>query len=218
MIRIHPSARLYGNSIIGENSQIMENVVLGYPDRDILKDMEEKGLPIEDGSFPGAVIGENALIRANCIIYSKVRAGDNLQTGHSVLIREKTNIGSNVLVGTNVVIEGDTAIGNNVSLQSNAYIPANSIIEDFVFIGPNAVLTNDKYPVRKIEDLKGPIIRRGASIGANATILPGVEVGEGAIVAAGAVVSRDVAPWKLAIGSPARVRDLPEEIKVLNRI
>ena len=79
-------------------------------------------------------------------------------------------------------------------------------------------MTNDKYPIRKKYELMGPIIRRGASIGANATILPGVEIGEGALVAAGALVTHNVPPWKLAIGFPAKIKDLPDDLKQLNSI
>ena len=77
------------------------------------------------------------------------------------------------------------------------------------------VLTNDKYPpMRKGAEMKGPTLRHGVSVGANATILPGVEIGEGSMVAAGAVVTRDVPSWKLAIGSPARIVDLPDDLEI----
>jgi acetyltransferase-like isoleucine patch superfamily enzyme len=215
---IHKSAILYGKNSIGKGSRIMENVILGYPDRELLNKMKRGKEGVGDYLYQGVTTGENALIRPGTIIYCNVRIGDNFQTGHRVLIRENTSIGDNVLIGTNVVIEGNTTIGNRVSIQSNVYIPANSVVEDFVFVGPNAVLTNDKYPLRKKSELKGPILRKGASIGANSTILPGIEIGEGAMVAAGAVVTKHVAPWKLAIGSPARVIELPEEARKLNRI
>jgi len=216
---IHESAILYGKNSIGQGSRIMENVILGYPDRELLDKIEREGEDIESYLYQGVIIGENALIRSGAIIYCNVRIGDNFQTGHNVLIRESTSIGDNVLVGTNVIIEGNTAIGSKVSIQSNVYIPTNSVIEDFVFIGPNAVLTNDKYPLRKEENrLSGPILRKGASIGANSTILPGIEIGEGALVAAGTIVTKHVAPWTLAIGSPARMMELPKELRGLNRI
>jgi len=109
-------------------------------------------------------------------------------------------------------------VGSNVSIQGNVYIPTNTTIEDNVFIGPCAVLANDKYPVRKKYDLKGPILRKGASIGANSTILPGIEIGEGAMVAAGALVTKDVQAWKLAIGTPAKIVEMPDDFKVLNII
>ena len=163
------------------------------------------------------VIGKNYTIRSNSIIYNDVIIGDNFRTGHNVVIRENTNIGDDVLIGTNTVIEGDVIIGNDVSIQSNVYIPTNSVIEDNVFIGPCACFTNDKYPVRINYELQGPKIRRGASIGGNTTFLSNVEVGEGSIVAAGAIVIHSVPPFYLAIGTPARIKPLPDYLKVPNR-
>lgn len=210
--------RIYGKSSIGKNAVLSEGVIIGYPTADILKKAASSGLAIEDLDFKGAVVGDNAVIRSNSIIYMDVVIGNNLRTGHNILIRENTTVGNNVLIGTNTIIDGHTTIGSNISIQGNVYIPLNVTIEDNVFIGPCAVLTNDKYPVRKKSGLKGPILRRGASIGANATLLPGVEIGEGAMVAAGALVARDVPPWKLAIGFPAKIKDLPEELRTINNI
>ena len=164
------------------------------------------------------IIGKNALIRSNSIIYNDVEIGKNFKTGHGITIREKTTIGDNVLIGTNTVIEGHSSIGNDVSIQSNVYIPTNTIIEDYVFIGPCACFTNDKYPIRVDFDLKGPVIKRGASIGANSTFLSNIEIGEGAMVAAGAIVTMDVPEYFLAIGAPARIKPLPKHLKKLNKI
>ena len=188
---------------IGANQRVGKFVVLGEDPAD------------SDGTL---VIGDNAVIRSHSVIYRDVRIGENLRTGHNVLIREGTTIGDNVLVGTGTVIDGHTSIGSHVSIQSRAYIPTNTVISDYVFIGPCAVLTNDKYPIRKDYELRGPTLQRGVSIGANAVILPGVEIGEGAMVAAGACVTRDVPDWKLAIGCPARIVDLPEDMQVRNAI
>jgi acetyltransferase-like isoleucine patch superfamily enzyme len=92
------------------------------------------------------------------------------------------------------------------------YIPTNTTIGDHVFIGPNTVLTNDRYPPSGIGGLVGPVIDHHAAIGANATILPNIHIGEGALVAAGAIVTRDVPAHKLAVGAPARIRDLPSAL------
>ena len=164
------------------------------------------------------LIGKNSIIRSNSIIYNDVEIGDNFRTGHGVTIREKTKIGDNVLVGTNSIIEGHCSIGDNVSIQSNVYIPTNTIIEDYVFIGPCACFTNDKYPIRVDFNLKGPVIKKGASIGANSTFLSSVEIGEGAMVAAGAIVTHDVPSFFLAIGAPAKIKPLPKHLKTLNKI
>jgi acetyltransferase-like isoleucine patch superfamily enzyme len=217
--KVHKSAILYGKNSLGEGSRIMENVILGYPDRELLDKMGREGEDIESHPYQGVITGENALVRSGTVIYCNVRTGNYFQTGHNVLIRKNTSIGDKVLIGTNTVIEGNVVIGNRVSIQSNVYIPTNSVIEDFVFIGPNAVLTNDKYPLRtKRSKLKGPVLRKGASIGANSTILPGIEIGEGAMVAAGTIVTKNVPPWKLAIGAPAKIIDLPEHMRKTNKI
>ncbi len=208
----------YGKNVIGKDCIFLDNVILGCPTKKIMDEAKSKHSDFHNFGFNGTVIGDNAVVRSNSVIYCNVKIGNNFRTGHNVLIREETEIGNNVLIGTNVVVDGYTKIGNNVSVQSNAYIPTNTIIGDSVFIGPCAVLTNDKYPIRKHYELKGPVLRKGASIGANSTILPGIEIGEGAIVAAGALVTRDVAPWKLAIGAPARIVDLADELQTMNRI
>ncbi|SFM56520.1 acyltransferase [Methanolobus profundi] len=215
---IHPSAKLYGTSSLGENSVVLENAIIGYPQHGILTESIRSGKDIEEYEGAGTVIGKNAFIRAGTTIFSNVITGDNFKTGHNAMIRENTTIGDNVLVGTNVIIDGNVTIGNNVSIQGNVYIPTHVTIEDNVFIGPCAVLANDRYPIRGEYHPEGPILRKGASIGANATLIPGVEIGEGAMVAAGALVTKDVPAWKLAIGCPAKMTDLPEKLHQINQI
>jgi len=192
----------YGINTIGSGAQIFEPVTLGFPSRNNIGKM----------GYSGCTIGRNAVIRSGTIIYCDVVIGENFQCGHNVLVREKTIIGNKVSLGTATVIEGNTSIGNNVNLQSMVYIPTNTVIEDNVFIGPNTVLTNDKFPPTGIGGLKAPKILKGAAIGANATIVPGICIGEGALVAAGAIVTKDVPANKLAIGAPAKIKDLPRQM------
>jgi acetyltransferase-like isoleucine patch superfamily enzyme len=189
----------YGLNTIGEGAQIFEPITLGFPSRD----------HIGETNFTGTIIGKHAVIRSGTIIYCEVTIGNHFQSGHNVMIREKTRIGNHVAIGTATVIEGNTIIGDDVSLQSMVYIPTDTVIGNKVFIGPNTVLTNDRYPPTRIGGLQGPQIRDGAAIGANATLLPGVCIGEGALVAAGAIVTRDVPAHMLAIGVPAKITDLP---------
>lgn len=164
-------------------------------------------------------LGDRCLIRSETIIYADVTVGDELQTGHHVLVREHTRIGNQVVIGSGTIIDGYTTIGNFVKIESRVYIPTHTTIGNYVFIGPGAVLTNDKYPLRRRDEYEpqGPIIEDNATIGANATILPGVHICEGAMVAAGSVVTKDVPPWHLAIGVPARIQPLPEHLKEPNR-
>jgi len=197
----------YGKNRIGAGSQVFESVTLGFPSREF---MGKSG-------FDGTTIGKDAVLRSGTIIYCEVVIGDRFQTGHNVMIREKTRIGNHVSIGTGAIIEGNTRIGDDVNLQSMVYIPTSTEIGDRVFIGPNAVLTNDRYPPSGIGGLVGPVVECDAAIGANATILPGVHIGEGALVAAAAVVTRDVPAHMLAVGAPAKIRDLPTEIAQIQR-
>lgn len=187
------------------------------PDRPKVHENVTLGVSYKFRSKPPQ-IGKNALLRSNTVIYNDVEIGNDFQTGHGVLVRERTKIGDKVLLGTNTVIEGHCDIGSNISIQSNVYVPKNTLIEDYVFLGPCSCFTNDRYPLRSDQKLEGPIIRKGASIGANSTFLSGIEVGEGAMVAAGAIVTRDIPPYYLAIGAPAKHTPLPKHFKKLNKI
>ncbi len=219
-VRVLGRAAFYGKSSIGAGSVVFDGCVFGFPETAILDVILKRKKEIADHVFPGTRIGRDAVIRPNSTFYSNVSIGDDLRTGHNILVREKTSVGDSVLIGTNTVIDGSTRIGSHVSIQSNVYIPTNTVIEDYVFMGPRSVITNDKYPVReKWGKLVGAMIRRGASIGANAVILPGVEIGEGALIGSGSVVTKDVPPWKIVAGNPARIiKDVPKKFRILNRI
>ena len=188
---------------IGSDSIIDDDATVGY-------DLERIGRP--------TAIGTGARIRAGTVIYAGVEIGERFTTGHGALIREDTTIGDDVLVGSSVVIDGTCTVGSHVSMQTGCYVPAETRIGDRVFIGPAAVLTNDKHPIRQDADLRGPTIEDDVSIGANATILPEVRLGAGSFVAAGSVVTRDVPPATLAIGSPARHRELPQALQGGNHL
>jgi len=193
----------YGKNKIGKNAQIFEPVFLGFPSREFLGKT----------GYSGSTIGDNAVLRTGTIIYCNVIIGNNFSSGHNVLIRENTTIGNNTAIGTSSVIEGTCTIGDNCRIQSMVFVPTNTEIGNDVFIGPHAVLTNDRYPPTGKPELKGPVLENNVTIGANATILPFDCIGEGAAVAAGSVITRDVPPGMLAIGSPARLRDLPPEMR-----
>jgi len=190
----------FGTNNIGNNVTFFDPIILGFPAR----------YHLNQGSYTGCSIGDDSILRPGTTIYADVTIGHSFSSGHNVVVREQTTIGDNVSIGTGSIIEGYTTIGDRANLQSMVYIPTNTTIGDDVFIGPNTVLTNDRYPPDKIAKMEGPIIKARARIGANAIILPGVIIGEDALIAAGSIVTKDVPPHMLAIGSPARHKPLPE--------
>ena len=184
--KVAKSVVLRGTVHIGDGTVVEDNVVLGHRDDSELS------------------IGENSLIRSGTVIYSGVSIGRSLKTGHNVLIREETHIGDDVLVGTNTVVDGHCRIGNRVAMQTNVYLTAHTVVEDGVFLGPCSVTTNDKH-MEYGAKLAGPRIKTGARIGANSTILPGITIGEYAVIGSGAVVTKDVPDREVVVGNPARL-------------
>ena len=187
--------------------RIFENVALG--DGSVVEDFCIVGTPPrgkKDGEL-ATIIGDKAVIRSHTVIYAGNVIGENFQTGNKVNIRESNRIGSNVSVGTLSVIEHHVEIADNVRIHTQVFIPEYSVLEEGCWIGPNVVFTNAKYPLSPdVKDsLLGPTIRKGAKIGANVTLLPGVVIGENALVGAGSVVVRDVPPGAVVAGNPARV-------------
>lgn len=170
-----------------------------------------------DGNGSPASLDDGATVRSGTVIYPDVEIGRNLNTGHNAVIREETTIGDDVVVGTNAVIDGRCTVGSRVSMQTGVYVPPASTVGDDVFLGPHAVLTNDPYPLRQEVELAGPTLEPHVSVGANATILPDVTIGERAFVAAGAVVTADVPSGTLAAGVPATHHELPAQLDGDNR-
>jgi acetyltransferase-like isoleucine patch superfamily enzyme len=202
---IHDSATIYGPVTIGDSGYIGENTVIGYPARKELGRLIKKGAPhFERTDGVESYLGRNVILRPGCTIYEGVRVGDNVEFGTDALVRENTVIGDNTVIGSRVVIDGYSYIGSRTLLHTNAYICPYSTIGDGVFIGPGVVFANDKYANRLKVELKGPIIKDGACIGAGAIILPGVTVAEGSLIGAGAVVTRDTEPHTVYVGNPAR--------------
>ena len=203
---------IFGKSKIGDSCFIDSTALIGYPHGAELNLLKENSDKIE-----GCEIGNDSTIRPGTI-YSTAKVGNGTRTGHNFLIRENTIIGDGCLIGTNVVIDNDCNIGDNCSFQTGAYIPTGSKIGNRVFLGPNASLTNDKTPLRTEYNPEPITIEDDATIGSNATLMPGITVGKGAFVAGGAVVTKDVPAWTLAKGCPAIFSELPESLKKPNRL
>ena len=140
-----------------------------------------------------AIIDEGVVLRSNVTIW------------HFAHIREGVVIGANTKIGEQVYIGLDVVIGHDCKIQNGAYIPKGVVILERVFIGPNATFTNDKYPPSDKQDWKSTLVEAGASIGANATILPGVVIRADAIVGAGSVVTKDIPEREIWVGNPAKI-------------
>jgi acetyltransferase-like isoleucine patch superfamily enzyme len=191
------------NVSFGEGLVLEDFCIVGTPPRGA-----------KEGELP-TVIGTGAVIRSHSVIYAGNVIGNNFQTGNKVNIRESNRIGNNVSIGTLSVVEHHVDIADNVRIHTQVFIPEFSVLETGCWIGPNVVFTNAKYPLAPgVKDqLAGPRICKGAKIGANVTLLPGVVVGDNALVGAGSVVVRDVPPGAVVVGNPGRIigqiTDLP---------
>lgn len=175
------------------------------------------GLRYKEGCGP-AVFGAHARIRSGSVIYGDVRAGDHFQTGHHVLVRADTIIGDHVLLGTNSVIDGEVRIASFVKIESNCYIPTHCTLGNRVFLGPGVTILNDRYPLRMRDTYRpeGCVIEDDVAIGGGVVVLPGVRIGAGSFVAAGAVVTKDVPAGRLVVGVPGKIRPLPEKLREPN--
>jgi UDP-2-acetamido-3-amino-2,3-dideoxy-glucuronate N-acetyltransferase len=144
-----------------------------------------------------------------------VKIGENTKVWQFCVILPQAQIGSNCNINCNVLIENKVSIGDNVTIKSGVQVWDGITIEDDVFIGPNTTFTNDNQPKSGNRDFKieETTVKQGASIGANATILPGISIGSNSLVGAGSVVSKNIPDNEVWIGNPARFHRKIEELK-----
>jgi acetyltransferase-like isoleucine patch superfamily enzyme len=208
-VLIDSNAIIIGPTKIGDRTYIGSNCVIGYPN---VSELNELRIGHHIKSKAPTVIGRDCVIRSGCTIYSAVSVGESAVFGHNVVLRENVVVGNKTKIGTNSVIDGKSSIGSNVSIQTGVYICTYSTVEDSVFLGPCCVFANDKYVAQKDVKLIGPTVKRGASVGANAILFPGVVVGEGAVVGSQAMVNENVPPRSIYAGLPAKkIRDVPAD-------
>lgn len=144
------------------------------------------------------------MIRQPLFLEGDVRIGTDFDCGYGVVLRD-CQIGDNVRIWSHSTVDPGAIIGNNCRFHNHTYICQGAIIEDNVFFGPGVVLCNDKYPPRFDPELwDPPVIRKGAILGANVTICPGVIIGIGVMIGAGSVVTKDVPDGEVWVGNPAR--------------
>jgi acetyltransferase-like isoleucine patch superfamily enzyme len=220
-VHVHPGAKIRKGCVIGDHVTVFEGADLG--EGVIVADFAAVGKrpalaarsTVQSGDLPGAVIGAGTRIGSHSVIMAGTTLGERCIVGDNAGIRERCTIGDDVVVGRSVTVENDTTIGSRTKIQSGAYITAFVTLEEDVFIAPMVVTTNDNYMGRtekRFAEKRGCTVRRGARVGGGVHILPGIEIGEEAFVATGAVVTRDVAARTLVMGAPAKpVREVPGE-------
>jgi acetyltransferase-like isoleucine patch superfamily enzyme len=184
---------------LGQGCVVGESAVVGTrPQSSAISataSVELKGLVLGDG----CLVGNHAVLMAGSVLGRGCTVGDGAGVG------VRCRIGDDVAVDRAVTVENDVEIGSRTTIQPGAYLAAYVLVEEDCFVGPMVVTTNDNFMGRtrdRFKHLKGCTIRRAARVGGGSHILPGVDIGEEAFVATGAVVTRDVPPGKLAMGVP----------------
>jgi acetyltransferase-like isoleucine patch superfamily enzyme len=205
-VTIHPGVRL------GEGCTVLDGAVLGRPPRRT----RSMNRPVAE-ELPPLTIGAGSIVGANAVLYRGSGVGEGVLIGDLASIREGCAIGDDAVLGRGVLVMYDTVVGDRARVIDGAVLTGNMVVEEDVFIGPRVTTINDNDVYLKRFGLaafsvEGPRVRRFALIGAGANLAAGVEVGAGAIVAPSAMVTRDVEPWTVVAGVPARVvRAVPAE-------
>ncbi len=199
-VRIGHNVIIYPFTKISDNVEILDNAVIGKRPS-ITSTLVHK----TDEPLSPCEIGENSIIGTSAIIYAGTIIGKYCFVSDLASIREKCIVKDHVIIGKAVTVEYEATIGEYSKIMTQCEITGNMIIEDHVFFGAAVVSTNDKYMGRTGNQFDGPKVKSGARVGANATILAGVTIGKEAVIGAGAVVTSDIADYKVAVGIPARV-------------
>lgn len=198
---------VHGSTIVAAGCRIQDGAVLGKPPA-----LGPSSTAPREDPAP-LVVEAGATVCAGAVVLAGARIGKGAIVGDQAFVRERAIVGAETVVGRGATVDNDVELGARVRLQTNVYLTAYSVVEDDVFVGPAATTTNDDAMARHPPDepLRGATLRRACRIGAGSVLLPGVEVGEEAFVAAGAVVTRDVPPRTVVVGVPARVlREVPD--------
>lgn len=195
---------LYAGVRVGAGAHVQDQVVLG-------KTAALAAHSAAAGADPGTravEIGVGATICTGAVIFAGGVVGAGAIVGDQTHLREGASVGAGTVVGRGSALGTDARVGDRVRIQTNAWLTSWTVVEDDVFVGPGVVTMNDATMARQPRErpLRGPVLRRACRVGGGVLLAPGVEVGEEAFVAAGAVVTRDVPARARVVGVPARVQ------------
>jgi acetyltransferase-like isoleucine patch superfamily enzyme len=213
-VELPSTAQIGGNVVIhagtelGEGVKVQDGAVLGKP---VALGPRSRA---SAAPAPGLRVGDAAVICAGAVVLAGAVIAAHAVVGDQAHVRERATVGGGSVVGRGSAVDNDVRIGARVKVQSGCYLTAFTLVEDDVFLAPGVTTTNDHTMGRhdREHELRGATLRRACRVGGAAVLLPGVEVGEEAFVAAGALVTRDVPPRSVVMGVPARaVRDVPDE-------
>lgn len=201
---------IHADSIIGDSVRIDDHTVIGkLPMKAALSAVTK------EQQLPACVIGDGVILGTHVVVYRGCKLNNKVMVADLASVREDVEIGEYTIIGRGVTVENKVKIGKRCKVETEAYVTALSEIEDNCFIAPEVTFTNDNFLGRTKERFKyhrGVTMKRGARIGANVTVLPGITIHEDALVAAGSVVTRDVPARKIVLGAPARIwRDVRTE-------
>lgn len=217
---IHDGARIGARTTIGAGSVVHRGVELG--EDCIVEDLVVLGKRprLRPGSSAAGagelgplVLEDGVTVCCGAVVYAGSLIGERAIIGDQAQVRERARIGPGSVVGRGSCVDFEAEVGSRVLIQTGVYVTGNSVVEDDVFLGPGVVTTNDHAMGRHArgERLLGPVFRRACRVGGGVVVVPGVEIGEEAFVAAGAVVTKDVAARAVVLGAPARrLRDVPD--------
>ncbi len=170
---------------------------------------------------PAAQIGNRCLVGASVILYAGCTLGEKVLVADLATVREEVTVGDFTIIGRGVAVENKCTIGRYCKLETNVYLTAYSTVEDRVFIAPGVLTSNDNFVGRteeRFKHFKGVTVKRGGRLGVGSVMLPGVVVDEDALIAAGAVLTKDANPHIIYAGLPAKeFRAVPEEQKLDNQ-
>jgi acetyltransferase-like isoleucine patch superfamily enzyme len=191
---------VHSGTVVGNGCVIEDHAVLGKRPR-LARGSSAQG---EVGALE---LGERVTVCTGAVVFAGASVAAEAILGDQSYVRERSSIGAGSVIGRGSVVDNDVTVGARVKVQTNVYVTAFTVIEDDVFVGPGATTTNDDTMARHASQtpLRGATLRRACRVGGGAVLTPGVEIGEEAFVAAGAVVTRDVPARAVVMGVPARV-------------